>query len=318
MSDQRDDNDMGEWIRNLTVRATQEQMRALRRYQELTQRIIRGELDEQSVREEYMRFAREETTRYVRDLASLSLSYYSALADLNRTFTDRFFTQVGSDPDEAQTAAPPQQVAMTLTGTVGEVAAGTFIIENQRATTIDISFLVSEFVDSGDTPFRPPLRLKPPRFSLAPNEEQAVELELPLLAELFTPGEEYRAMIVVRGYDDLELHLTVKTVEETAPGEEVTIRTPPSQPPAAAEQDLTAITGIGPTYEARLKAAGVATFAGLAALSEEQLAEILGAGPARRARNGRWVEQAELAAAADYDALAALQQRLRTSGETET
>src|SRR5262249_50814797 len=74
----------------------------------------------------------------------------------------------------------------------------------------EISFLISEFVGPpGTIPFRPPLQLKPPRFTLDPREEGVVTLTLPLLPELFTPGQRYTAKIVVGGYDHMELILTV-------------------------------------------------------------------------------------------------------------
>jgi hypothetical protein len=43
---------------------------------------------------------------------------------------------------------------------------------------------------------------------------------------------------------------------------------------AAAADDLTLINGIGPTYAQRLKDAGIATFAQLAALTPEEVREI--------------------------------------------
>lgn len=43
-----------------------------------------------------------------------------------------------------------------------------------------------------------------------------------------------------------------------------------------AADDLTAVDGVGPVYAARLADAGITTFAGLAALSEDELSEILG------------------------------------------
>jgi predicted flap endonuclease-1-like 5' DNA nuclease/cytoskeletal protein CcmA (bactofilin family) len=53
----------------------------------------------------------------------------------------------------------------------------------------------------------------------------------------------------------------------------------PSSP--AAEDDFTVINGIGPTFDRRLKAANVRTFAQLAALTPEQIAEIIGWTPQR-------------------------------------
>ncbi len=47
-------------------------------------------------------------------------------------------------------------------------------------------------------------------------------------------------------------------------------------PPATGRDDLTAIAGIGPVFEKRLNAAGVRTFAQLAAMSPQQVADVIG------------------------------------------
>ena len=50
---------------------------------------------------------------------------------------------------------------------------------------------------------------------------------------------------------------------------------PPTPVTTQSTEDLKQVKGIGPVFEERLQNAGVTTFAGLAALSIEQLAEIL-------------------------------------------
>lgn len=68
-------------------------------------------------------------------------------------------------------------------------------------------------------------RIVPPRFTLDPREERLVMLVLPLLPELFTPGQHYRAEIVVRGHDDLELILNIwPDAPAPAEQEEVSMR----------------------------------------------------------------------------------------------
>jgi predicted flap endonuclease-1-like 5' DNA nuclease/predicted membrane protein len=62
---------------------------------------------------------------------------------------------------------------------------------------------------------------------------------------------------------------------------------------STAESDFTVIKGIGTTLDRRLKAAGIRTFAQLAALSEEEIATILGWTPQR-------VSNADLAGQARY------------------
>ncbi len=78
----------------------------------------------------------------------------------------------------------------------------------------------------------------------------------------------------------------------------------------AGADDLTRIEGIGPKIAAVLQAAGVRTFAQLAALSVDQIKAIL-EGRVRIARPDTWPEQAALAAAGDWDGLTALQNALK-------
>jgi predicted flap endonuclease-1-like 5' DNA nuclease len=74
--------------------------------------------------------------------------------------------------------------------------------------------------------------------------------------------------------------------------------------------DLTALEGIGSVYEAKLKHAGITTFAQLAAADEATLKETIQAPAWRRVNYGEWIEQARLAAAGDTAGLEALQAEL--------
>lgn len=230
-----DSQDLGQWLQELMTRSVAEQVRATQRYTDLMQRLSRGELNEQTVREEYMHFAREETTRYARNLASLSLSYYNALLEISRNYNDRFFEQVlggglnGKVDDKAHTS-PPERIELELCASAGKDAASSFVIENRRTEAIDVSFIVSEFTDEQKTvSFRPPLQLQPPRFTIGPHEERVVSVRLPLLTELFSPGQLYTATVIVGGYDNLELLLKVRVESESQPEINITPIEPQSK-----------------------------------------------------------------------------------------
>ena len=80
----------------------------------------------------------------------------------------------------------------------------------------------------------------------------------------------------------------------------------------AAADDLTRIEGIGPKMSAILNAAGVDSFAKLAAMSEEAMLATIKAGGIRITPSVHsWAEQAQLAANGDWEALARLQASLR-------
>lgn len=74
--------------------------------------------------------------------------------------------------------------------------------------------------------------------------------------------------------------------------------------------DLTTLEGIGPVYAARLRVAGITSYADLAAASEEQLAAAISPDGRRHPHYNEWIEQARLAAAGDMDMLRLMQERL--------
>ncbi len=87
----------------------------------------------------------------------------------------------------------------------------------------------------------------------------------------------------------------------------------PEPTPAPAEpDDLKRIEGIGPKMEQVLHAAGITTFAELAARTPEELQAILDAAGVRRITSPEtWAEQAKLAAEGRWDELEALQASLK-------
>jgi predicted flap endonuclease-1-like 5' DNA nuclease len=89
----------------------------------------------------------------------------------------------------------------------------------------------------------------------------------------------------------------------------------PPVPGAVAEaDDLKRIEGIGPKIASVLQAAGITTFAQLAAAEVGQIEQILEEESPRLRRladPGTWPEQAALAAAGDWEGLEALQQQLK-------
>lgn len=126
-------------------------------------------------------------------------------------------------------------------------------------------------------------------------EEMTAEAEAATASEAAEAPPEPEAVVV-------EEVVVVETAEpEPAPAPE----------PAGEPDDLTRVEGIGPKYRDALVDAGIDTFAKLAELNEERIVEIAKeAGMRRSASMETWVEQAKLAAAGDWDSLAALQERL--------
>lgn len=92
---------------------------------------------------------------------------------------------------------------------------------------------------------------------------------------------------------------------------------PPHPPVARIEEatippdDLTRIEGIGPKISSVLNAAGIVTFAQLAAAEFEDLERIVEEGGVRLAFPESWSEQAALAAEGEWEELEALQKDLK-------
>ena len=180
--------EIGRRIQDLTVRFGAEAMRSLQRYNEFLQRLASGDLDETAARDAYIRLVRDETERYVRGVADVSVGYYDALLDLAAIYNPPFFEQAVSRRRPPPSPSPPKGV-IELRGVSGDHAVATFTVDNTGTDTEEVTFGVSEFSGPpGTLPFRPPLRLHPPRFVLGPLESQVVSMRLALLSGLFLPN----------------------------------------------------------------------------------------------------------------------------------
>jgi large subunit ribosomal protein L30 len=98
-----------------------------------------------------------------------------------------------------------------------------------------------------------------------------------------------------------------KIVEEPVVAETLSVAETPAQ-----ADNLELIEGIGPKIAAVLAAAGIVTFADLAAADTSRLTEILQQEPnLRLADSGTWSEQAALAAAGKWDEFKVLTEQLK-------
>ncbi len=98
-------------------------------------------------------------------------------------------------------------------------------------------------------------------------------------------------------------------IEQLVSGEQPDVT--PAAPGEDQHDDLTIVEGIGPKISALLGAAGINTFAQLAAADEGRLREILLEARLRMADPRTWPEQARLAAEGDWEGLKTLQRQLK-------
>jgi len=208
--------DFGRLAQDFVTRSIAEQVRAAQRAYDLAVRVGRRELSPQAMYDEYVRFASQETSRYAGDLAMLGLSYFNSWLALNQSYSNRYFDAFGARAEPAapevvaREAANQRRVEMELHAPAGQEAVNSFVLENKRGGTADISFAISDFTSpAGTAPVRLPLEIQPDRFSLAPGQECTVRLSLPLSAGLLVIGQRYRGTLYLHGYDNLELGLTV-------------------------------------------------------------------------------------------------------------
>jgi predicted flap endonuclease-1-like 5' DNA nuclease len=316
--------DVSKWIQDLITRTTREQIQAIQRLSNLVQRVSSGELDQRQVREEYSQFVTSESSRYVEDLTRLGLSFQAALLELNRKYSDRFFDQVLGSPLHEAAAAnnshARREIELQLMGVRGEEVVKTFVISNKRPEDEVVTFLVSEFIQAGTAnAFRPPLQLQPPRLTLRPGEERTVTMRLPLLDELFDSGERYLATIIAKGHQEIAISLLVEVTsppQKSAPlskaqkAPEARVKIPAGTSHA---DDLTQVKGLGPASAEKLRAAGVSSYASLAALNARRLQKILGSSLYKRAVREKWKEQARLVAAGDAAGLKKNTQEITTN-----
>ena len=199
-------------IQDLPVRFGAEAMRSLQRYNEFLQRLAGGELDDAAARDAYIRFMRDETERYVRGVADISVGYYDALLDLAATYSPPFFEQAARRQQSQGPAPSAARGAIELRGLPGSTVAASFRVDNTGNATEEVAFSVSEFSGThGTAPFRPPLRLHPPRFVLGPLESQLVSVRLPLIEGLFQPNRRYSATLTVLKRETFDLTIDVVT-----------------------------------------------------------------------------------------------------------
>lgn len=209
---------IGVRFQDLTVRAGADAMRSLQRYNELLQQLASGDLDDMEAREACVLYLRNETERYFRGLADVSSGYFEALLELSSLYSPPFFERALSRALPRLEAPAESLTTIDLRGSLGSEAVSAFRIHNTGSHSEEVTFAVSEFTGSpGSAPFRPPLRLQPPRFVLDRSESQLVQVRLPLVAGLFVPDERYNAVLTVRKRDTFDLTINVIA---TAPKEE--------------------------------------------------------------------------------------------------
>ena len=183
-------HDLGEW-RELAKKA---QWDSLQAYGDLLTRVV--------------------PDGWPRRLVDLNVRYYEEFLKGTQSLTDEWLDAwergVPSRPSyRTARAEGPRRVPMSLHAWAGEAAKGSISLQNRERAETEVSFLASDLTSSDGETIRPNITVFPDRFSLGPLEERVVAIEVALEPDLFPPGKRFRGAVAVRGYDNLELSLTV-------------------------------------------------------------------------------------------------------------
>jgi hypothetical protein len=223
-------DDFSQSIRSLGTRYVQEYGRAVQSYTDLLNAVSRSTgtasrpaaSDAQEMARRYADFVASQAPDVLSRLAEVSLSYYTALAELGietiSGYADRVLQAGAAASQSAAPSTSASRPSLLFHGTRGEQATNAFLIANHRDAAIDVAFEVAEVVsDDGTQRFRPGATFTPRQCRLAPHSERVVQCALAMSDE-FRAGEGYRGTIAVAGFPDMTMPFSVQVEEPAGAG----------------------------------------------------------------------------------------------------
>jgi hypothetical protein len=232
--------DLRRLVHSTANRVLEESLRNLRQHNEVRRLIARGELTDLELNAAYHDYERQAGALYRQAVADLTVRYHAGLAELGVEYSRRFYEEIlakygaGPDgprdgagpswsfstsvgtPEAAPTSPPPaaeaqrpKRVALELHAPLGSVASGAFSLENRRDEVAEVSFEVSPWTASDGSRVEAPVVLSPPEMRIGPRSTEDVTIAVRLAPEVFALDQLYTTNVAVKGYDGLELLLTV-------------------------------------------------------------------------------------------------------------
>lgn len=178
----------------------------LRLYGQTVRDVAAGKLSYTTLAERMSTVSREEGGAYARSLAQAYLDYWSHVLDIGRDFQER----LAGESRQSSARGPAQgrrtrAAQLEFAGSFGEVVTRAFVVQNNQAAPVDVSFEVSDFAaEDGVARLRPDLSLEPVAFRLEPGEEQVVTCRL-TLEPGFAAGVPHQAALRVIGFPGMEI-----------------------------------------------------------------------------------------------------------------
>jgi len=165
----------------------------------------------------------------VNRMVQLNLSYFALLTKHGLAFADELTniteralgTRPGAAPtpsgapSEAAAGPPPttaSRVEIKLNGRPGEVAAASFLVENNQPQTLKVSFEASEIISRDGEPVRSPsVQFEPPHLAIRPGEQAAVKALIAISPE-FKVGELYLLKVRLVGFEQKEVWIGIQVL----------------------------------------------------------------------------------------------------------
>lgn len=153
-----------------------------------------------------------------RKLSELSVNYYRDVLNVGLNLAQNVYREA-ADPTAVTTAKNGAAEAalheLIFAGPAHTSATKTFLVSNTTDQPARMSFELSEFVSAdGAEKMRVEAELVPSSFELAPRGQRTVECTLPL-SEAFLPGHDYRALLRVIGFPQMQVGLVVRVLSGT-------------------------------------------------------------------------------------------------------
>jgi hypothetical protein len=207
--------DITTWFQTLSRYAAEQSARGVARQQQLVERIASGEITAARMQEQGRHYLESNAPQFMGEVVEIGIDFVSRMQRSSTGFTEGLYDRLlGPDaPDSPDTA-----LIADLRGASGSVATAAIVVENTRSQPTQIVCSVSDFVSrTGDRAFAGGADVAPARFTLAPAEARDVTVSLPLDRSIFSPGDDYFALLRVAGAGDREM--VVQLIAHANPAE---------------------------------------------------------------------------------------------------
>lgn len=196
-----DSSSLGEISAELARRWATQRLAAVQAYSRILSDFGQGRSTGQAAAAAYAKLAAEEAVRYPADAVGIAVDFASALArkagvklDVAKVSTDR--------------VSPIQD--LEISGVLGGVATGEFLLSNPHDRSVDLSFITTSFSGpSGEAGER--VMVEPATLTLQAGEHQMITVMARLDPDAFLPGGRYLANVAISGFDEMvvRVRLTV-------------------------------------------------------------------------------------------------------------